>query len=156
MRTLWILQPSLFIMILVSTVLAEEYPIWTIDKHIIAVEEILERNKGMRDSVLNRLEKTGLKGAGEYKELALKYEQVINEIEEWLKLVVKAKHGDPESTLQLLHRENTCPKIEQTSAMLLGLDVEAYIDYVNQDVARTRMFGELVEKSKAYQLDGRR
>lgn len=114
------------------------------------MEEILGRHKGLRDSALNDLEKMGLKGTVEYKEMASRYEQDVDNIEDWLKLVVKAKHGDLESALQLLNRESTCPKIEQTSAMLLGLDPKAYIDYVKQDVARSRMFRELAEKNKAY------
>ncbi len=151
MRTLWILAVNLFIMIFVSTVLAEEYPIWTIDKHIFAVEEILDRHKDMRDSKLNHLEKIGLKDTVKYKEAAQAYEREINDIEEWLDLVLKAKNGDYESTLQLMERENTCPKIEQTSATLLGLDLKTYIDYVKQDVARGRMFRELAEKNKTYE-----
>ena len=121
--------------------------VWTIADHVAAIQKILAFAKEVRDTTLRNPRYTGHE-----RELAAKeFQGNITDLEDWLALAVKAKQGDYDAASRLYDRERDGFRLLLTSAEFLGLDQDAYEDYLAQRAAQREMFTDLLLNNRRLQ-----
>lgn len=129
-----------FVLLTGTPVWANDEPVWTIDDHIGAIQAMLDKAHEIQEFM-----KTQPLTPKEREAASMVMNRDIADLEAWLALAKKVQQGDYEALRKLHKKEKDRHSTFLTSAEYLGLDDDAYTDYLRQATAQSNMFHRLFE-----------